>query len=176
MSITKKRIVPAFLVLLVSALLFTACGGGNDSESVDFDVDAELLGTQIFEATKFNDYMSRADSEIMLAMYGVDEELVEDSLFYTSTGATAEELAVIVVKMPEDAVDSERMTQITALLQKRVDSQSDGFADYVPEELTKLKSPAIMSIHNTAILLIADDTEPGTEVFEKYFTKQGGEK
>ena len=96
--------------------------------------------------------------------------------FYTNTGATAEELAVIVTKTPNDAVDADAVNEITKRLQERVEKQRDGFADYVPTELTKLENPAILSQRNTAVLLIADDTKPGMDAFEKYFIELDGEK
>ena len=49
-------------------------------------------------------------------------------------------------------------------------------SDYVPTELTKLENPAILSQRNTAVLLIADDTKPGMDAFEKYFIELDGEK
>lgn len=174
MIIAKKRIAAAFIIFFVSILLLTACGESTDSANLN--VNPEALGMKILEATEFNDNMSEADSDIMLNMYGIDEELVEDAFFYTSTGATAEELAVIVTKTPNDAVDADAVNEITKRLQERVEKQRDGFADYVPTELTKLENPAILSQRNTAVLLIADDTKPGMDAFEKYFIELDGEK
>ena len=76
MIIAKKRIAAAFIIFFVSILLLTACGESTDSANLN--VNPEALGMKILEATEFNDNMSEADSDIMLNMYGIDEELVED--------------------------------------------------------------------------------------------------
>lgn len=176
-----KRILALFMVFALGAALLAGCDGGgkngkNEKDAARLDANAAALGKKVAEATTFSDHMSVADKDIMLAMYGIDESLVEDAYFYISTGATAEEVAVIVCKTENNAVDQDSMNEIMSALDARVQSQRDGFTDYVPEELAKLSSPAMMMMRNVAFLLIADDTSRGIKAFEQYFVELDGEK
>ncbi|MDR3765647.1 MAG: DUF4358 domain-containing protein [Butyricicoccus sp.] len=124
---------------LTASVLLTACG--SKLNIVPADAIQEMK-----EQIAFTDQFETLDREGACRVYGVDEELVDDSAALAGSGATAESLSVW------KAVDAKSAEQVEEELQVFVDGYIEGYSDYKPEEVPKLES-AIMSREGQYVIL-----------------------
>lgn len=128
------------------ALSLTACGGEKEPFGPE-ETTAALLGTQ----GVFSEELERLDGPIALAQYGLGGYLDVEVAAYRSTGATAEEVAVIRFGSEEDAKDYE--TKAAAYLEE----QREANVDYRPQEMPKLDKAVTQRRGNTFLILVAAD-------------------
>ena len=76
-------------------------------------------------------------------------------------GATAEEIAVITVS------DKENVSKVEEAVKARIESQKEGFENYVPEELTKLSDPVIRTVGNTVIVCVSDHNDQAEKIIDQ---------
>lgn len=154
-----KKILPAFLLFL----LLAACSSGptpSPADSAD-GRSAQDVAESVLEAAVFTEELESVDAPIALALYGLEEEDVLDCAAYLSTGATAEECAVLIVK------DEEAAKAALEGLQTRVNDQLEALEDYQPAEIPKLEKaltgsrPAAEGV--LVYLVVADDTAGAAE-------------
>ncbi len=150
-----KKIVSAILVVCFGVTLLTGCGGGKE-----LTVSASELAEKLSQGVGFTDQMSKAENRMFFTLYDVEETIVSDVALYVSTGATAEEVAVITV------ADSANLPKVEQAVRERVASQKEGFENYVPEELTKLSDPVIRTSGNTVILCVSDHNDKANEIID----------
>ncbi len=105
--------------------------------------------------------MSIVDEEIFFSLYDLDEIDVKEVTLYASTGATAEEVAVIKTK-------DGKAEAVEKACRKRIEAQKQGFEDYVPKELEKLEKPVIMKAGNSVIMVVCDDREAAEKLLANY--------
>lgn len=148
------------LILCISTLC-AACAGQGET-GTDKPVDVHKLAGDLIGQVPFVDEMTEDTSDVFYALYQIDENMVKDQAFYFSTGATAEEVAVIEAADPGD-VDTLKQAVLS-----RVEAQKEGFANYIPEELTKLKDPVVEVLGNCVILCVSDDNAKAQEVISSY--------
>lgn len=135
------------------ALGLTACGGEKEPFDPE-ETTAALLGTQ----GVFSEELERLDTTIALAQYGLGGYLDVEVAAYRSTGATAEEVAVVRFGAEEDAKDYE--TKAAAYLEE----QREANVDYRPQEMPKLDKAVAERRKNTVLILVAADPTAGAAV------------
>lgn len=86
---------------------------------------------------------------------------VEDYLIYIGSGATSEEIAIITLKNSSDEED------VKASLEKRVEEQKQNFANYVPEEVSRLEKNIIKSNEKYVVLCVSSDNQ-AEKIIDKY--------
>lgn len=151
----KKSIV--CLTALFMLLIFAAgCAGQPETGRVNVDKAVSELKTRV----PFEDQMTDISSETALTLYGLQAEDVEEIGAVLSTGATAEEIAVI------KAVDGKLETCKQAL-EQRVENQKASFENYVPAEIPKLEHACLMEKDNVVILCVAKDTDTAKQVVQE---------
>ena len=148
----RKSMIKAALVL-AAAMLLTGCGGKKKEVTVDVQKLAQDLNSQ----TVTSDTLSQAADNMIPVIYSLDQEQYISGAAYMSGGATASEIAVIESK---DAKGVEEQ------LKKRVSSQSDLYASYNPDEVTRLKGAIIKSGGNYTVLAVCDDTDKANEILK----------
>lgn len=148
----------ALLCTLFLALSLTACGGGKDKE---VSVDPAKLADELL-ATVSTDQLSETASEMVPAIYLLEEDAVESSIAYASSGATACEIAVIQSKDADSTADVEKK------LQKRVDDQSALYSTYAEEQVGKLDKAIIKSAGVYTVLCVTDDVDKANEILKGY--------
>lgn len=153
-----KKYLSMALAVLMLILSLTACGG----KSKEVTASAADLAKQLSETVSDGTLSSEpVVSNILSSTYFVDMEQIEDSAAYMSTGATACEVAVIKCK------DSSYTSEVEDLFKSRVEKQSELFASYAPEEVTKLDAAIIKTSGNYVVLCVTDDTSKAESVLEK---------
>lgn len=91
-------------------------------------------------------------------IYGISQEDIEEYEAYVSTGATAEEIAVIKAK---DEATAESMEE---KLTERVEAQKNSFANYIPKEVEKLEEAVVYQEGVYVVLSISNDDEKAEEI------------
>ncbi|MSS64942.1 DUF4358 domain-containing protein [Velocimicrobium porci] len=122
-------------------------------ESTNQQISVKDLAKELKTEINYQDELSKLDKDVAIEMYQLDGIEVEDCIVYVSTGATAEEIAVISAKNGTDA------SKIEEAFEKRVEEQKNSFKDYVPEELKKLDEAVIEEEGNIVVLSISDEDE-----------------
>lgn len=154
----------SLLSSLALLVLLTACSGtiSTDTPSASpapsaSTVTAAELAELVLDTAAFSETLEAIEPDTIYALYGVDAELVLDSAAYLSTGATAEECAVLI--MADDAAAQIALEGFQA----RVEDQLEALADYQPAEISKLEKAAYgtrKAAEGTVVyLVVAQDTK-----------------
>jgi hypothetical protein len=156
-----KGLVP-LAIALSCVLALAGCGGagGRDAEALDMRGLAEALAGGV----AFDDRMEEASDNAFYALYAIDpsDESVADFVFYTSTGATAEELAII------EARDEESAPAVLEFARARIASQKAEFENYAPEEMVKLNDPVVVRAGRYIILCLSNDNAAAEAIIENF--------
>ena len=88
-----------------------------------------------------------------------DIEVVE-ACIYESSGATAEEIVVLV------CADADSAAKAKTAFEQRVEEQTENFTDYVPEEVPKLKDAVIITEDVYAVLSVSGDASKAKSIIE----------
>jgi hypothetical protein len=138
-------------IALFLGLAFSGCGGSGDGTGEALDMRA--LAEALIGGVVFDDQMEAASDDAFYALYAVDpaDESVADFVLYASTGATAEEVAVI------EARDAESAPAVLEFARARVASQKTEFENYAPEEMAKLNDPVLLRAGRYVILCLSND-------------------
>lgn len=149
-----KKLLTAGLIIMFG-LAAAGCGGSKD---VDVNALSDALHTQI----TYKDELANIDLDTAKMFYTFSDADITEAVFYESSGATAEEIAVIKCGSNEDA------DKVEAALNTRVSEQKEAYTDYVPEELEKLNAAVVVKSGNTAILSVSDDPAKAREIIGTY--------
>lgn len=155
-----KRLGVIVVILVVACAIFSGCNEQPVAENVDVKVDSQMMADYLVEKIEFEDFMSTVDFEIFLSLYNLDESIVKDATMYASTGATAEEVAVIT------AYDEDGLELIQAACEGRIEAQKQGFENYVPEELVKLENPVMKRVGDSIVLVVCNVRDKAEELID----------
>lgn len=133
--------------MMAAALMF--CAGCAQQPKVN--VDASAAADKIIASVKFDDQMSAVDDKTAQKLYGFGDGVVRNMKVYESTGATAEEVAVF------EAKDEASAQTVKKAAQDRIENQKEGFQDYQPKEMTKLKNPVLVQSGKYVVLCVSND-------------------
>lgn len=164
----------ALTALLCLAL--AACGGG---ERAPFDPEATARAL-VVEPGVFSEELERLDTVIAVRQYGLERYLTEEQAAdppaeptgqygggaptvaaYRSTGATAEEVAVIAFAGEDQAKEYE------AWAPTYLDEQREANVDYRPQEMPKLDGALVRRQGSSVLLLVAADYQAAERVLER---------
>ncbi len=135
----------------------------DGSEEASGEIDAKTVAKDIKNEGIFKDQLAEIDPDIAInRLYHLDSGKLEDYSFYTNTGATAEEIAVVKVN------DESYIKNIENAFNNRVEEQKEACRDYLPDEMTKLDKAVIKVSGPYAILVISEDHEKANEIIGRY--------
>lgn len=141
-------------IVLISLILLLVSGCGKETTSFNPNDLANELLTEV----DFDDELTLFAGDIS-KIYDMPE--VEDYLIYIGSGATSEEIAIITLKNSSDEED------VKAALEKRVEEQKQNFANYVPEEVSRLEKSIIKSNEKYVVLCVSNDNQ-AEKIIDKY--------
>ena len=141
-------------IVLISLILLLVSGCGKETTSFNPNDLANELLTEV----DFDDELTLFAGDIS-KIYDMPE--VEDYLIYIGSGATSEEIAIIPLKNSSDEED------VKAALEKRVEEQKQNFANYVPEEVSRLEKSIIKSNEKYVVLCVSSDNQ-AEKIIDKY--------
>lgn len=151
-----------FSALFLTGLLLSlaACGGKEESQptptpKADFTLDdAQTL----LDAGAFSEPLEEIDLEIACYLYDLDPAQISEAAVYGSTGATAEELAVILF------TDAEAAQAAKSHFETRIADRTEAMADYIPTEVPKLEKAVLEVRGATLLFVVANDYGPVDEL------------
>lgn len=141
-------------IVLISLILLLVSGCGKETTSFN----PNDLANELLKEVDFDDELTLFAGDIS-KIYDMPE--VEDYLIYIGSGATAEEIAIITLKNSSDEED------VKAALEKRVEEQKQNFANYVPEEVSRLEKSIIKSNEKYVVLCVSSDNQ-AEKIIDKY--------
>ena len=151
-----KRLM-TFVLALIMIMTLAACGGGSqDYNPYARDLDEDAFAATLLAKIEFGDIMTEVDddaAEILYSLYGLTENDYDDLCVYMSTGATAEEIAVISVENEDQAA------KVGAVLVDRIDAQIKSYENYAPDEVEKLSNAIVEQVDDVVILIVCEDYE-----------------
>lgn len=158
----KLVLILGIAVIAISAL--TACSDKKQAETAKEEavkIDVTALADELKNGVTFQDEMTELEDSMFEMVYVIDPADVADKKVYISTGATAEEIAVMEGK------DAESAKRIKEGLEQRIEDEKANFETYVPEEMKKLESPVLVEKGNYVILCISNENEKALEIINQ---------
>lgn len=156
------KILRRGLLLLMVLLVFCGCSRG-EAEEKDVplsDISAKLMS----DLTWVDGPLYQINETAISANYSFGELNLEGCEAYlAATNVTAEE--IVVLKL----TDKKDLSDVEAVLQKRVESQKKQFENYVPAEVYKLENAVIASHGRYVALIVCDEFDKAGGVFESCF-------
>lgn len=152
-----KKVFAIITALILSMAVLTACG---ETKTIDVKAAADALKNNI----TYEDELNVLSAEMLLSTYtDLDTEDVAAAQVYTSSTATAEEIAVFEAK---DAAAADRIEQV---MQNRIDSQKELYASYAPDEVKRLEGAVLTKKGNYVVLCVAGDSSLAEKEVKKLF-------
>ena len=139
----KKRALCLCLAAIL-VLLLAACGGKDAAKPYDAGAAEAILASGCFSE-------QLEELPATLIYDRLDGESLTSSVVYASTGATAEELAVLVCS------DEKAAAAAKEVLQARIDAQKAVLASYQPREISKLDNALLEQRGSTVLMVVAAD-------------------
>lgn len=155
-----KRKISIFLCFAALVLLFSSCSS-KDKKSPEIDLSE--LSAALLESGAFAEELELIDNDIGCYIYGMEENAETETLFYMSSGATADELTIF--KSADEASASELEKSVS----ERLDYQKRSFEAYNPDEVTKLDGAVLKTSGVYVLLVVADDYDAANSVIDEYF-------
>ncbi len=147
------------IVLVLSAAMLIALAGCGSS---GMDVDAQGLADALKTQIAYADDLAPVDLDTAKMFYTFGDARITEAVFYESSGATAEEIAVIKCAEGKD------LDKVEAVLKTRVLEQTESYKDYVPAELEKLNAAVVMRKGNCAVLSVSNEPDKARDVIDDY--------
>lgn len=151
-----KKIMGSIAGSMLAGIMLLGCG----EKDIAFNVNE--LGDKLNSQIEYQDELGSIDVEsagMFLNLSNV--ELVNGSI-YEGSGATAEEIVVLECASEAAAANAQKA------IEERVAEQKDSFADYVPEELTKLDAAVIRVSGKYVILSVSNDPDKASDIIAEY--------
>ena len=150
-----RRIAAAAGAVIMLAAM-AGCGGAGA------DVNAQELADALKSGITYKDDLSAIDLDTAKMFYSFGDTNVTEAVFYESSGATAEEIAVIKCGSEADAGKAEDV------LRNRVSEQIESYKDYVPAELEKLNAAVVYRKGSCAVLSVSDESDKAREIISSF--------
>lgn len=143
-------------LVLALALALTACGGGQPAQE-SYDASAVQAAA---DAGAFSEELDTVDADTAYALYqlancGLEREELAECTVLRSSGATCEEIAVLVLS--DSAAD--KMDAVKQAMSDYIQGQIDANVSYRPAEIPKLENALIDQRGNSLLLVVANDLE-----------------
>ena len=127
------------------------------------NVDAKAIADSLLSEISYTDQLSAVDLDTAKMFLNFADVEINEAYIYESSGATAEEIVVLVCK------DSDSAAKAKSAFEQRVSEQKENFTDYVPEEVPKLNDAVIITSREYAILSVSGDSAKAKDIIEGAF-------
>lgn len=149
----KKKIAAMMFLIMLGTL-----AGCSKEKKEDRVIDVHTMAQSLLNDITYEDQLTKVEGNMFQMIYGISQEDIEEYEAYVSTGATAEEIAVIKAK---DEATAESMEE---KLTERVEAQKNSFANYIPKEVEKLEEAVVYQEGVYVVLSISNDDEKAEEI------------
>ena len=149
----KMKIAAMMFLIMLGTL-----AGCSKEKKEDRVIDVHTMAQSLLNDITYEDQLTKVEGNMFQMIYGISQEDIEEYEAYVSTGATAEEIAVIKAK---DEATAESMEE---KLTERVEAQKNSFANYIPKEVEKLEEAVVYQEGVYVVLSISNDDEKAEEI------------
>ena len=115
-------------------------------------IDLLEISDELQNNVDFVEKLNPVSDKIISSLYGINEGDAVNGIVLTSSGATAEEIAIFEVESQEQA------KVIKEKLYTRIEKKKGDFENYIPEEMGKLKSPCVAANKELVVMCLSDIT------------------
>ena len=154
-----------FVLVLMLIILFSMVIV-NIKQKENIEINIQDLGKQIIEEGEFEDELELTEKEIALKNYNLDQTKIKDIVYYTGSGATAEEILLIELN------DKNDIQEIKQKMETRIEEQKEVFQNYFPKEVQKLENSLIKIQGKYAILSISKDSSQNMSIINQYIKER----
>lgn len=167
---TKKILCTLMAVMCIGTAALTGCGSGSDSSTASSansaaaaqtneSVDVTAVADKLKDGIEFKDELAELDEAKIEKIIGIStDSYTKAKVYVSSSGGTAEEIDCF------EAKDADSAKAIADTLTARVESQKKVFENYVPEEMTKLGDPVLVTNGNYVYLCLSNDNDKAKEI------------
>ena len=160
---TLKTLLSLMLVAALSLTLF-ACGKKEETKTIGAAAAKDLY-KQLCQELEFDDKdMSEVDQMVVGAHFDLPEG-AEILYFRSPTGLSADQVAMFTAK------DQAQVKEIEEIIKDKIASLGETYADYQPQELTKITHAVYKSNGNYVFFVICKNDEAAEEIIDKAFEK-----
>ncbi len=147
--------------------------GGNSAENSDGipkvffangSYDVAGISKTILENVAFEDELGEINAKVLVGIYGIDENVIQNASGYAGSGATAEEIAVFEVR------DASSVKAVKNAVYSHINSRKQSFESYIPEEIPKLNRPFVY-VNGKLVAVCIANSYTGIEAKIKSFIK-----
>ena len=135
----------------------------EEAEEEVTSVDAASLAKSLVSDISYDDQLSEVDLDTAKMFLNFADVDIAEAYIYESSGATAEEVVVLVCK------DSDNAAKAKTAFEQRVEEQTENFTDYVPEEVPKLNDAVIITSKEYAVLSVSGSAGKAKDIIEGAF-------
>ena len=166
----KRKIISVMLTGTMIAGMLTGCGSDSDSSTASSansaaaaqtneSVDVTAVADKLKNGIEFKDELAELDEAKIEKIIGISaDSYTKAKVYVSSSGGTAEEIDCF------EAKDADSAKAIADTLTARVESQKKVFENYVPEEMTKLNDPVLVTNGNYVYLCLSNDNDKAKEI------------
>ena len=157
---TKKILCTLMAVMCIGTAALTGCGSDSDSSTASSANSAAAAQTnESVDVTAVADKLAELDEAKIEKIIGISaDSYTKAKVYVSSSGGTAEEIDCF------EAKDADSAKAIADTLTARVESQKKVFENYVPEEMTKLNDPVLVTNGNYVYLCLSNDNDKAKEI------------
>ena len=157
-------------VMCIGTAALTGCGSDSDSSTANSansaaaaqtneSVDVTAVADKLKNGIEFKDELAELDEAKIEKIIGISaDSYTKAKVYVSSSGGTAEEIDCF------EAKDADSAKAIADTLTARVESQKKVFENYVPEEMTKLGDPVLVTNGNYVYLCLSNDNDKAKEI------------
>lgn len=136
-----NKLVKIFLSVLIIITL-TGCNNKDKKE-------VNGLAYYLLQKITFVDELIKIDDDTVKSLYEITDFIAQE--VYISSGATAEEIAIISFSNDEDTNKGIEKAK------KRIEILHNSFKDYIPSEIPKIENAFIEKIGHNVVVCISDN-------------------
>ncbi|MEG0663838.1 MAG: DUF4358 domain-containing protein [Clostridia bacterium] len=164
-KVNLKSIISVFCCFTF-LIIFSSC---NNSQSTFKKPNCEEAANAVKQSCEFPEMVNFGEKQF-LSIYKADTSIVDSfSVLVSSSGATADEIAVIKVKGEKQDEIDKNVNAIEKVLKDRIKDQIDGFTGYVEAEVPKLEKAVVKKYGNYVCLIIAPDYSKAINTLDSQF-------
>lgn len=153
----------SFKLIGITVIIIALLSGCSSSNKTENEISINDIDQNIKESVDISN-MVESDSDKLKKLYDIDFEKIEDFKLYTAkTNIEANELLILKVKDKEDIDD------IKEVIEGRIETQSNSFKDYLPDEYYLIENHILKSNGNYIIFIISEEAEEIESSFDKSF-------
>lgn len=150
-----KTIIAIIITMTFIGLLSGCKAGKNPSVS---DIEANMKQKIGFKN------MVKIDNEKLQRIYGINSSDIDNSFVYISnSNVKAEEVAVLKVK------DSNKISEVKDLINKRIEKQSNSFKNYVPDQYDLVQHNLVKDTGKYILFVVSQNKDKYEEIFDAAF-------